>query len=179
MKSGKGTNFYNPEDDDNAGPAAAGAGKDTTVTWTASEYIEHQRGITWYGSLALATLALAAAIYFLAKDYFATGTIVVLGIIVGAFVGHKPRQVQFELSDSGLRAAEKSYSYNLFKSFAVVREGNLISLNLTPIKRFMPPVSAYFDPKDEQKITNIIGEHLPYEERKPGAVDRLSLRLRL
>jgi len=179
MKPGEETNFYDPEDDDNAGPAAAGADKDTTVTWTASEYIEHQRGVTWYGSLALATLVLAAAIYFLTKDYFATGTIVVLGIIVGAFVGHKPRQVQFELSDSGLRAAEKSYSYNLFKSFAVVREGNLISLNLIPIKRFMPPVSAYFDPKDEQKITNIIGDHLPYEERKPGAVDRLSLRLKL
>jgi hypothetical protein len=40
-------------------------------------------------------------------------------------------------------------------------------------------VSAYFEPKDEQKITALIGEHLPYEERKPGAVDRLSFRLRL
>jgi hypothetical protein len=179
MNPEENTNFYNPDDDDDAGPAAAGADKDTTVTWTASEYIEHQRGVSWYTLLALATLGLAAAVYFLTKDYFATGTIVALGVIVGAFVGRKPRQVQFELSESGLRIGEKSYSYNLFKSFAVVREGNLISLNLTPIKRFMPPVSAYFDPKDEQKITNIIGEHLPYEERKPGAIDRLSLRLKL
>jgi hypothetical protein len=171
------TNFYNPDDDDDTGSPAAS--KDTTVTWTASEYIEHQRGVSWYTLLALATLVLAAGIYFLTKDYFATGTIVVLGVIVGAFVGRKPGQVQFELSESGLRAGEKSYGYNLFKSFAVVREGNLISLNLTPIKRFMPPVSAYFDPTDEQKITNLIGEHLPYEEHKPGAIDRLSLRLKL
>jgi hypothetical protein len=172
------TNFYNPDDD--GSEKSADKPKSTgTITWSASEYIDHQRGASWYGLLSAATIGLAVIVYFLTKDYFATGTIVVLGIIVGVFVGRKPAQVEFELSESGLHVAQKAYNYNRFKSFTVLKEGNLVSLSLMPIKRFMPPVSAYFDPKDEQKITNLIGEHLPFQESKPSTVDRLSIRLKL
>jgi hypothetical protein len=42
----------------------------------------------------------------------------------------------------------------------------------------MPPISAYFAPKDEERITKILGNYLPYEERKLDNVERLSRRLR-
>jgi hypothetical protein len=60
-----------------------------------------------------------------------------------------------------------------------MQEGPLTSANLFPLKRFMPPVTAYFDPKDEEKITNVLGNYLPYEDRKMDGIDRLSRRLRL
>jgi hypothetical protein len=177
MKPEDNANLYKPDDSDNT-PATAGA-RGSNITWTASEYVEHQRGVGWYASLVIATVVLAAGIYLITKDYFATGTIIVLGIIVGVFAGHKPGQIDFELSDSGLRVGEKNYSYSLFRSFSIFREGKLSSINLTPIKRFMPPISAYFDPKDEKKIVDLLGEHIPFEPRNPGVIDRLSLRLRL
>ena len=170
------TNFYSPDDES---AEAAQSPQAATISWTASEYIDHQRGASWYALLIVVTIVLATAVYFLTKDYFATGTIAILGIIVAVFVGRKPAQVNFELSDSGLRVGEKTYNYNLFKSFTIIREGSLTSLSLTPIKRFMAPVSAYFDPKDEQKITEVVGEHLPLEQHAPSAIDRLSLRLRI
>lgn len=148
------------------------------VSWTASEYTHHERGASWYLSLTIGSVVLAAAVYLLTKDYFAVGTIIALGIIVGVFAGRKPDQLNYELTDTGLRIGDKRYAYGLFKSFAVIRQGALGSINLMPVKRFMPPVSANFAPSDEVKIIDLLGQHLPYEERKADSIDRLSHRLR-
>ena len=170
-------NLYQPaESNDNPESTS----NQQSISWTTSEYIEHQRGLSWYLLLVLITAVLATVIYFIAnKDLFAAGTIVVLGLIVGAFAGRKPSQITVELSVGGINVGQRSYGYNLFKSFSILHDGSLTSLNLTSVKRFMPPVSAYFDPKDEKRITNLLGEHLPFEERKASAIDRLSFRLRI
>ena len=150
-----------------------------SFTWTASEYIDHNRGASWYLLLALGTAALAAGTYFLTKEYFAVGTIVAVGIIVAIYARQKPKQVTYELSSSGLRIGEKLYSYSLFKSFALVKDGLLNSVQLMPLKKLMPPISAYYQAADEEKITDILGQHLPLEQRNPSSIDRLSRRLRL
>ncbi len=152
--------------------------KNEAVTWTASEYIDHTRGPGWYLALVAGTTVLAALIYFITKDYFATGVVALMGIIVGVFSRQKPKQVAYELSTSGLKAGEKVYPLNLFKSFALIREGELLSVNLIPIKRFMPPLSIYLDPSDEEKIVGLLGSHLPLEEGSLDPVERLSRRLR-
>src|SRR3990167_1045625 len=108
----------------------------------------------------------------------ASGVIAIVGMIVGVFSTHKPKQVSYELSSSGLKAGEKVYPLSLFRSFALIREGVLSSVNLIPIKRFVPPLSIYFDPSDEQKIISVLGEHLPLEEGGLDPIERLSRRLR-
>jgi len=155
------------------------ASKTSTVSWQAVEFIEHPHNSGWYGALVFLTATLTALVYFLTKDYIATGTIPIVGIIVAVFAGHKPGVVRYEIASSGLKIGEKSYPYRLFKSFSVLQEGDLSSVNLFPLKRFMPPIAAYFEPADQDKITNALGEHLPYEERKMDSIDRLSRRLRL
>ena len=148
------------------------------LSWTAAEYVNHPHGFGWYLMLVVFSVGLATAIYLLTKDYFATGTVIVLGLIVGGFAVRQPREITYEITASGLRIGAKKYPYNLFKSFSVLREGPLTSVNLLPGKRFMPPVSAYFDPKAEQQITNTLGQYLPYEDHKLELVERLSRRLR-
>jgi hypothetical protein len=150
-----------------------------SFSWTASEFIEHQHPAGWYSLLVLITAALAVGVYFLTKDYFATGTIVILGFIVWTFAGHKPRQITYELTSSGLKVGDKTYSYGLFKSYFIVREGGLSSINLVPLKRFTPPISAFFAGEDEVHVQKAIGDYLPYEERQLDGIDRLSRRLRL
>ena len=179
-KSGK--NPVEPQDDEKTGAdlrkQPSQKDSDLVVTWAASEYIEHERNARWYILLAIITAGLAAAIYFLTKDIFATTIIAIVGIIVGVFAGRKPRQMKYELSSSGLRIGEKSYPYSLFRTFSIIKDGAINSINLTPIKRFMPPISAYFAQKDEERITKMLGNYLPYEERKLDSIDRLSRRLR-
>jgi len=150
----------------------------TSVPWSASEYIHHDRGAAWYALLLLGTAGLAAAVYLLTKDYFATGAIAVVGIIVGVFAARKPSQVTYEISDSGLKVGQKLYPFNQFKSFSITHDAGVSSVSLLPLKKFMPPVDAYFGPADEEKITDLVGRHLPYEERKTAGIDRLSRKLK-
>ena len=95
------------------------------------------------------------------------------------FAARKPQQMTYELSSTGLRVGEKSYDYSLFKSFAVIKDEGHHSINLIPLKRFMPPVSASFDPADEKRIVGALSDYLPYEERAADRLDRLSRKLKL
>ncbi len=172
------TNFYKPDDSASADSTAPKDSKQT-VAWTASEFIEHQRGAGWYSLLFIITVVLAVGIYFLIHDYFAVGIIVVLGIITGIYAGHQPSQVGYEISSTGIKIGEKSYAYNTFKSFSVIHEGALISLNFYPLKRFSLTVSAFLDPKDQARVTEVVGEHLPLEQRSPDGFENLTRRLKL
>lgn len=164
---------------DDAAPAPSKPSKPKTIAWQASEYIEHHHGAGWFLALAAVTAGLAALVYIVAKDKIAAGFIVILGVIVAVFASHKPDQARYEITAAGLSVNDKIYRYGDYKSFAVIREGALNSVNLFPLKRFMPPVSAYFEPADESKIVDALGNYLPYEERRLDAIDRLSRRLRL
>jgi hypothetical protein len=147
-------------------------------SWEGPEYLEHDRSAGWYGLLGLAILIIAAALYFLTKDYFAIGATIIAGIIAGVYAGRKPNQVTYELTNKGLKMGQKFYAYGTFRSFSLYREGQLSSVNFIPIKRVMPPIAAYFNPKDEQKIIESIGDHLPYDQHKLDTIDRLTRRLR-
>ena len=150
-----------------------------TVAWEAPEFISHPHGPGWYAVLVLVTAALTALIYFAAHDITASAIIILVGIIVGIFAAQKPGQAKYQISDEGLSINGKLYGYGNYKSFAIIREGSLTSINLLPLKRLMPPLSAYFEPSQEQKIVEAIGDYLPYENRKLDGVERLARRLRL
>jgi hypothetical protein len=167
-----------PEDDDLIDEPSAPHSK--SVSWEAVEYIEHHHGASWYFLLAVVTAALAAVVYVISsKDVIATGIVAVLGVIVGIFASQKPATVKYEIGDAGLSFNGKLYKYGNYKSFSIISDGRLSSANLLPLKRFAPPLAAYFDPANEKKITKALGNHLPYEPRKLDSIDRLSRRLRL
>lgn len=161
-------------------PAARPPAPHAAVAWEAPEYIEHHHGPVWYLALIVVTVGLAAAIYFLStRDLFAAIIVLVLGVIVGAFAAHKPANIKYEISAAGLNINGKTYNYGDYKSFSIIREGQLSSVNLLPLKRLSPPLAAYYDPAQEKKIITALGEHLPYDSRQLDTIDRLARRLRL
>jgi len=177
---------YNPEgsagDAPDAEPSqepAVARESSKTVSWQAPEFIEHHHPGSWYAALVVITAALATVVYLTTKDLFAAGTIIVMGVIVWVFAGHKPGLAQYGATDRGLSINGKLYPFSAYKSFTVLQEGDFNSVNLFPLKRFMPPISAYFSPADEKKITDVLGNHLPYEERQMDGIDKLARRLRL
>jgi len=166
---------------DNGGPAPSPADASAkNVSWEAPEYIEHHHGAAWYLTLLAVTLALGAIVYLVSsRDLFATIVVLILGGIVGIFARYKPGIAKYEINGTGLSINGKTYRYGDYKSFAIIREGVLSSVNLLPLKRFMPPVTAYFEPPEEKTIMAALGNYLPYEDRQLDPVERLSRRLRL
>lgn len=148
------------------------------VTWSASEYVQHHHGATWYLALGVAAVGVGVILYVLTRSVFSAAIIPVLAIIVGVFASRPPRTIQYGLSDSGLSIGSRLYSYGNFKSFSVIDEGAVQSILLMPIKRFMPPVSAYFSVEDGDKIVNKLGDYLPFETAELDGTQRLARKLR-
>ena len=149
------------------------------VSWTASEYIEHAKGLSWFVLLGLGLVALVVLIYFVTgKDIFASAMVGVAGLVFGIFAARPPKVLQYTISPAGIQIGPKLYTFKEFKSFAVLAEGPLPSLLLLPLKRFLPPITVFYDPKSEDAILNALSAYLPHEDKEPDAVDRLMSRIR-
>ncbi len=149
------------------------------VTWTASEFVEHEKSGGWYGLLALGALGVAGVTYLFSHgDIISTVVVLIVFAAFGIFASRKPRELEYSVDDSGLKIGEKFYPYSSFRSFSLVQEEAVQSIWLMPLKRFMPIISIYFDPDDGKKIMDVLGQALPVENHTPDLVDKLMHRIR-
>ena len=148
------------------------------VSWSASEFIAHNKTPGWYVVLFLSSIALAAGVYFLTRDKITSGMIVFAALLFGIMGARKPRELPYKVSSDGLHIGQKFYPYDSFESFSVVQEESIESIWFMPLKRFMPGLSIYFAPNDGQKIMDVLSNYLPFEAKELDLVDRLMHRIR-
>lgn len=143
------------------------------VEWTASEYIAHEKGPAWYMALLGVTSVLAIIVHFWTRDVFSVIGVVVLGLMAGILGGHKPRTLQYHLGEDGLAISGRLYHYGDFKSFGVLQDEAFSNIVLTPMRRFVPPISVYYPPDQEEKIVTALSRHLPFAPVVLDPLDRL------
>jgi len=148
------------------------------VNWTASEFIAHEKSINWYLALAASVLLFTALIYLVTRDKITTAVIILAAIIFGIYAARKPRTLNYRLGSAGLMVGEKFYDFNHFRSFVVYHEGAFSSVSFMPLKRFMPVLTVYYSPDDEQRIVQLLSLRLPMENRGRDAIDRFLHRIR-
>lgn len=148
------------------------------VEWTASEFIEHKKPAWWYLSLTAVIIVIAALAYLSGADYFAVAGVIIVGILFAVIAARPPRELHYRLSGRGLEVAGKLYRLDHFKAFWVDRDGAFASLSFLPLKRFMPVLTVYYDPKDEDKISQIISNTLPFEPHKLDPIDKFLKKIR-
>lgn len=149
-----------------------------SVRWTASEFINHEKSLSWYFGLALGGVILAGGVYFVTQEYISTIVTLIIIVVFGTYAGLKPRELDYQIDSKGIHISQKLYSFGDFKSFSVAQEGVIKTIMLMPLKRYMPILTLYYDPGDEQKIFAILEQFLPVDEHQPDLVDRLMQRLR-
>lgn len=148
------------------------------LSWTASEFVEHQKPQGWYLTLTMAALAVSAILYFILRDVVTVVVVAIAAVLFGMVGARKPRSLTYALSPTGIQISDKFFPYTEFKSFSVIEEGAMDSIQLAPLKRFMPPISLYFPPEQEQEIVGLLSDYLPHEDRSHDAIDRLMKRVR-
>jgi hypothetical protein len=148
------------------------------ITWTASEYVAHHKTATWYVTLMVIAVVAAGVAYLVTKDLITAVSIILIALVFGLSAARKPRVLEYHLDNRGLKIAQKSYPYGIFRSFAVIDEGAFSSIVFMPLKRFMPIMTIYYAPEDENLIVQIIADHLPMEQRKHDAIDALLHKIR-
>lgn len=150
-----------------------------SISWSASEFVAHDKGLSWYFALfALATL-FATAIFLITKDKVSVVIIAVLAILVAVVGARKPRTLQYQVGEGGIQIGQKNYPYSNFRAFSVFDGTVMCSLSLAPLKRFMPAIDIYFDPKDKEQIVTMVGSFLPIEPAKKDPIDDFFHRIRL
>lgn len=149
-----------------------------SVSWTASEFIAHQKSAGWYGILVTVALILAGTIYLLTRDLITTGFVVFGAVVLGYYASRQPRELEYRLDANGVAIGDKHYDYDVFRSFSIVTEGAFSSVVFMPLKRFAPLRAVYFAPEEEERIVNVLMPRLPFEEYSHDAVDRLMRHIR-
>jgi hypothetical protein len=147
------------------------------VVWTASEFIENHKSPMWYSALLVCTILLSALIFFVFHDIIGVVFTVVVALLFAILGGRKPQQIPYQVDEHGITVNGKFYSYGLYKSFSILREGEVGYINLMPLKRFMPEMSIYFAVADESKIADVLAGSLPYDQREEHSFDRLMKKL--
>jgi hypothetical protein len=177
-------NLYNPDPGGDSEPQPAEqayqAPQDIgqVVSWTASEFISHEKSQIWYLKLGGVAIVVTALVYLISRDIISAIVVVIAAALFGAMASRQPRQMQYEVDFHGLSIGNKHHPYGNFRSFSVSEEGPLRSINFMPLKRFAPPLAIYFAPEDEARITEVLASHLPLETHKHDAVDKLMRRVR-
>ena len=138
----------------------------------------HHKNIGWYFLLVLALGVASALLYLITRDMISVVAVVILAVVFGVSAGRKPRILNYQLDRAGLTVGQRFYSYGNFKSFSLVNEGAFTSIMFMPLKRFMPAVSIYFSPEDEEKIVEVLSAHLPLQQGEQDAIDKLMHRIR-
>lgn len=164
----------------NTAPSTSSAPKSddpNAITWTASEFIAHSKTAGWYVILGIITVVLGGIGFYFA-DIVTAVVIVAVAVLFGYMASRKPRELPYRVDDQGVLVDKKMYPYESFKSFSIIQEEGIESIWLMPLQRFSPGLSIYFSPQEGQKIVNLLGSFLPFEERKLDAIDRLMHRIR-
>ncbi|HEX5797603.1 MAG TPA: hypothetical protein VFX86_04410 [Candidatus Saccharimonadales bacterium] len=148
------------------------------VAWTASEFIDHQKGTGWYLAFCGGLSAAGLLIFIFTRDYISTGAVIIAGGMIIILAKRKPRQLPYEVNDQGVNIGGRFHRYENFKSFGINQEEGVRSISFMPLKRFMPDISIYFPPEQETAILKVISNHLPHNDRPEKTVDRVAKKLR-
>lgn len=149
-----------------------------SISWTASEYVAHDKNSMWYMKFAGLSILVIGITFLITRDFISLLVLVVLAIGIAVFAARKPETLNYQIDNQGVHIGPKLYPISMFKSFAVVEEEAIKSIALLPMKRFMPAITMYFSPEDEKKIEDTLGAMLPQETRQQDPVDRLMHKIR-
>lgn len=148
------------------------------VAWKASEYIHHQKGLSWFLPLTGFAFLIAVLTYFLGGGIIGVIMIITGTVAFVVFAKQEPDTLEYALFPQSLAVGSKEYSYDDFKAFSVSQNGGLFNVVLDPVKRFVPPVTIYFPQEDGEQIFDILAAHLPSVEERLDPVESLMRKIR-
>ena len=148
------------------------------VNWEAEEYLQRKKGAGWYVGFAIVVLGLVVLSVVL-KWWTFTALVVLSAVALLLYAVRPPRKLHYSLSDKGLSEGNNLYSYEDFKSFGMLQDGDKFAIILTPRKRFSPRVTVYFPQESGEEIVDAFGMRLPMEEVKLDFLDKIVRMLRI
>jgi hypothetical protein len=148
------------------------------LSWQASEYVHHEKGVEWFLALIGVATALLLLDIVLIRSWTFGILIVVMAMAAIVVARRPPHVISYLLSSEGIQIDEKHFGFHDFRAFGVIQEGAFYSIRLIPVKRFMPMVSVYFPTEMGEQIVDVFGSMLPMEQIKLDPIDKFVEKIR-
>jgi hypothetical protein len=147
------------------------------LSWQASEYIHHHKPALWYVGVfgAVAVLLLLGII---TKQWSGMVVLVLMTVAVLVYANKQPRVLNYSLTNDGIIIDTKFHPYNQFRSFGVVMDVGWHSIDLDPIKRFMPRLTILLEDHHVDDVIEALSRQLPRHDRGPDVIERWSRKLK-
>lgn len=158
-------------DSDNAAPA-------NEIKWSASEFTQHEKNGGWYSMLIAGAIIVSVIVFIITREIISIVAIAVLAVAIGIYGALKPRTLEYFINHDGISVGDKLYRFDQFKSFALIEGTAIPSIQLMPQKKLAIPLSIYLDPASLDDVIDVLGNYLPFEQKKRDFVDRLSSKLK-
>ncbi|HEY5267597.1 MAG TPA: hypothetical protein VII94_00490 [Candidatus Saccharimonadales bacterium] len=150
-----------------------------SITWTASEFIDNAKSFEWYLFFFIGIFIICFLIYLFTHSIFSAIIIFILGVALCYMATRRPKELSYKLDNKGLIISNTNYPFTDFKSYSIVSEDGLDHISLTPVKRFTPNRTIYFDPRDKDHIISLLGEFLPLEAISNDPIDKFMKKIGL
>jgi len=153
------------------------------IEWTASESIDHKRGVKWYVIAIVVVLAVMGLNLWMQGINFSSISFEVLILVIFIallVVSRRPsRELRYALTDEGVSVEGQMHPFDEFRAFGVRREGELWQLVLIPVKRFSFSIIIYIHDDQGEAIVDALGARLPMENIKTDWLDKVVNKLKM
>ena len=150
----------------------------TPVTWSASEFVSHQKTTSWYIGLGAVSAVVTLLVFLITRNLLSGIVVAMACMALGVFAARAPQTKTFEINTAGVVVEGKIFPYSMFKSFSIIDDEAVSCIWLRPLKKLMPTVVMYYGPEEEEQIVQMLDNFLPQEDRQHDVVDRISRRIR-
>ena len=141
--------------------------------WTAAERA-YQKKNRDYWITAIAILVLVSVILIFIKEFFLIIALVSLLFMYYVMSAVPPGEIKYKITNRGVYAGETVYYWEVLDKFWFSNSLSSEMVNLGTVLRFPRAISLVIDPKDKEKLKELVVKRLPLIENSPNFVDKLT-----
>ena len=149
-----------------------------TIEWTASEYVLHKKGGSWYMILGAGAAVVIIVVFAITRNLFSALVIALAFLCLGVFAAKEPSVKSYQITADGVLIDNRFMPFMLYKSFSLMEEGAVRSIWLRPLRKYAPTTVMFFAADDEARILDMLENFLPEENRQLDVIDKLVRHIR-
>jgi len=141
--------------------------------WEAAERSYQKRNKDFWVT-AVAILILVSVILIFIKEFFLIMALISVLFLYYALSSVPPGKIKNKLTNRGLYFGELKYEWRDLKKFWFKKSMSSETINFGTDLRFPRMISLVIDPKDTEKLKEIVLKRIPLLETSPTFIDRLT-----
>ena len=135
-------------------------------SWQAPSFSRKNKDPKWYViSIIFILIAIGYSVW--QKDWYVIGIIVIVSAIMFWYVfSVHPKDVSYKITPMGIYIDDKLYPFSEIHSFWMVYNGNVKSLYLALVKKYLPTVVIGMENVDPLLIKGFLLKKIPEQEKR-------------